>query len=84
MLRVFLIHVYLPPSIPQIKKQNYLKCNVLSTRKSLVAWFESNIHIQIPLTGYIGLILSSTAVATVSQSTFEGTMRAIWHYYDKG
>ena len=44
MLRVFLIHVYLPPSIPQIKKQNYLKCNVLSTRKSLAAWFEQGLR----------------------------------------
>ena len=32
------------------------------------------VHIQIPPTGYIGLILRSTAVATASYSTFEGTI----------
>ena len=41
------------------------------------------IHIQIPLTGYAGLIQRSTAVATVSHSTSEGTMRVLIHYCDK-
>ena len=35
------------------------------------------LHIQIPLTGYVGLILHSTAVATTSHSTIEGTMRVL-------
>ena len=35
------------------------------------------IHTQIPLTGYVGLILGSTAVATASRSTVEGTMRVL-------
>ena len=34
----------------------------------------SCLHIQIPPTGYVGLILRSTAVATVSLNTIEGTM----------
>ena len=34
-----------------------------------------NEHIQIPLTGHMGLILRSTAVATASHSTVEGTLR---------
>ena len=33
--------------------------------------------------GYVGLILRSTAVATASRSTFEGTMRVLWRYCDK-
>ena len=35
------------------------------------------VHIQIPTTGYVGLILGSTAVAIVSRSTVEGTMRVL-------
>ena len=35
------------------------------------------IHIQIPQTGYVGLILRSTAVATASRNTVEGTMRVL-------
>ena len=35
------------------------------------------IHIQIPLTGYVGLILRSTGVPTASRCTVEGTMRVI-------
>ena len=35
------------------------------------------LHIQIPLTGYLGLILRSTAVATASRCTPEGTMRVL-------
>ena len=43
-------------------------------------FFFCRIHIQIPPTGYIGLILRSTAVATASRSTFEGTMRVLCSY----
>ena len=39
-----------------------------------------NLHIQIPPTGYVGLILRSTAVATASRSTVEGS---IWRYCDE-
>ena len=35
------------------------------------------LHIEIPPTGYVGLILRSTAVATASRSTVEGTMRVL-------
>ena len=35
------------------------------------------VHIQIPPTGYVGLILGITAVATASRSTVEGTMEGI-------
>ena len=42
-----------------------------------------NIHIQIPPTGYVGLIWCSTAEATASWSTVEGTLRVklqlLWH-----
>ena len=40
-------------------------------------------HIQIPLTGYVGLILRSTAKATASHNTFKGTMRVLWCYCDR-
>ena len=43
----------------------------------------SDIHIQIPLTCYVGLILCSTAVATASHSTVAGIMRVLWSYCDK-
>ena len=33
---------------------------------------DNKVHIQIPPTGYVGIILRSTAVATVSQNTVEG------------
>ena len=42
-----------------------------------------NVHIQIPPTDYVGLILHSTAVATASRSTIEGTIRILWRYCDK-
>ena len=35
-------------------------------------------HTQFPLTGYVGLILRSNAVATASWSTVLGTMRVFW------
>ena len=35
------------------------------------------------LTSYVGLISRSTAVATASLSTVEGTMRVIWRYCDR-
>ena len=41
------------------------------------ALYETYVHIQIPPTGYVGLILCSTTVATASWSTFEGTMRVL-------
>ena len=37
-----------------------------------------SIHIQIPPSGYVGLILCSTDVATVSRSTVGGTMRVLY------
>ena len=37
----------------------------------------SQIHIKIPPTGYVGLILRSTAVATASCGTVEGTTRVL-------
>ena len=39
---------------------------------------KNDVHIQIPLTSYIGLI--NTAVATASQSTFEGIMKVLCSY----
>ena len=36
--------------------------------------FTDDLHIQIPLNGYVGPILRSTAVPTTSRITFEGTM----------
>ena len=41
------------------------------------------VHIQIPPTGYVGFILRSTAVATASQGTLEGTMGLLWCYCEK-
>ena len=39
---------------------------------------ETNIHIQIPPTGYVGLLLRSTAVATANGSTVvEGTLQLL-------
>ena len=35
------------------------------------------VHIQIPPTGYVGLILHSNTVTTASWSTIEGTMRVL-------
>ena len=35
------------------------------------------VHIQIPPTGYVGLILRSTHVATASRSTVEGTTSSV-------
>ena len=39
-----------------------------------------NIHIKIPPTGYRGIILCSTDVATASHSTIESTMRVLCSY----
>ena len=41
---------------------------------------QDQLHIQIHLTGYVGLILRSTPVATESYSILEDTMRVLWHY----
>ena len=41
------------------------------------------LHIQIPPTAYVDLILRVTAVATASRSTVEGTRRVLWSYCDK-
>ena len=38
------------------------------------------IHIMIPPTGYVGLILRSTAVTSASRSNVEGTMRVLCSY----
>ena len=38
------------------------------------------LHIQIPPTSYVGLILRSNAVATAKWSTDEGTMRVLYSY----
>ena len=43
----------------------------------------AQVHVQIPPTSYEGLILRSTAVATASRSTVEGTMRVLhWRMQD--
>ena len=49
----------------------------------LVCIYICYIHIQISPTGCIGLILRSTTVATARWSTFQGTMRVLWHYCDR-
>ena len=38
-------------------------------------------NIQIPTTGYVGLIWCSTGVATASWRNFEGTLQALWQEY---
>ena len=51
--------------------------------RSVTVCLVFHIHIHFPPTSYIGLILRSTAVATASRSTIEGTMRVLWCYCDK-
>ena len=42
-----------------------------------------HVYVQIPATGYIGHILCSTTVATLSWSTFEDTMTLLWQKAEK-
>ena len=44
---------------------------------------KSDLHIQIPKIGYVGLIWRSTAEASASWSTVEGTFRVCHSYCDR-
>ena len=45
--------------------------------KACYSYVSKAIHVQIPLTGYVGVILLNTALTTESGSTIEGTMRVL-------
>ena len=44
-----------------------------------VSSWHQHLHVQIPLTGYVGLILRSTTVATYVRIP----LRVLWHYSDR-
>ena len=52
----------------------FVNCASLSLKMMNILSLLFCVHIQIPPTGYVGLILHSTAVATVSWSIIEGTL----------
>ena len=54
-----------------------VKVSVIITYHLTVHCSCDYIHIQILLTGYIGLISRCTAVVTASRSTFKGTLRSL-------
>ena len=56
-----------------------LKCKKHSSWKKVT----SIIHIQIPPTGYVGIIWCSTPENTASWSTTGGTLRVRWSYCDR-
>ena len=53
-------------------------CDILRTRASMQPLFtDLDVHIQIPPSGYIGLIWRSTTEATASQSTAKDTLQLL-------
>ena len=61
--------------VPTIQQVNKAHCKFVMAH--LIYSILGSIHIQIPLTGYVCLILRSTAVAAQVAVLVEGTMRVL-------